>query len=92
MYVNNTLQDGNDELRRSPGTPVYTAPECCLGEDVCALICFFAVVDKNPSFRFELLSINLTIQSCTTSTVMLNRSHEHAYFDADVDKYAYDPV
>lgn len=25
------IQDGNDELRRSPGTPVYTAPECCLG-------------------------------------------------------------
>ena len=34
MYVNYVLQDGNDELRRSPGTPVYTAPECCLGEDV----------------------------------------------------------
>ncbi|MCI14493.1 serine/threonine-protein kinase GRIK1-like, partial [Trifolium medium] len=25
------LQTGNDELRRSPGTPVFTAPECCLG-------------------------------------------------------------
>lgn len=25
------LQDDNDELRRSPGTPVFTAPECCLG-------------------------------------------------------------
>lgn len=25
------LQDENDELRRSPGTPVFTAPECCLG-------------------------------------------------------------
>uniref|UniRef100_A0A6N2L5F6 Protein kinase domain-containing protein n=1 Tax=Salix viminalis TaxID=40686 RepID=A0A6N2L5F6_SALVM len=24
-------QDDNDELRRSPGTPVFTAPECCLG-------------------------------------------------------------
>ncbi|KAL9252445.1 Serine/threonine-protein kinase GRIK2-like protein [Drosera capensis] len=24
-------QDKNDELRRSPGTPVITAPECCLG-------------------------------------------------------------
>ncbi|XP_028552844.1 serine/threonine-protein kinase GRIK2 isoform X2 [Dendrobium catenatum] len=23
--------DDNDELRRSPGTPVFTAPECCLG-------------------------------------------------------------
>ncbi|KAE8731600.1 Pyridoxine biosynthesis 2 [Hibiscus syriacus] len=23
--------DENDELRRSPGTPVFTAPECCLG-------------------------------------------------------------
>ncbi|KAK1396697.1 hypothetical protein POM88_006560 [Heracleum sosnowskyi] len=27
--VDNT--DDNDELRRSPGTPVFTAPECCLG-------------------------------------------------------------
>ncbi|CAI0397764.1 unnamed protein product [Linum tenue] len=25
------LLDDNDELRRSPGTPVFTAPECCLG-------------------------------------------------------------
>lgn len=25
------LQDDNDVLRRSPGTPVFTAPECCLG-------------------------------------------------------------
>ncbi|RVW38771.1 Serine/threonine-protein kinase GRIK1 [Vitis vinifera] len=25
------MQDDNDELRRSPGTPVFTAPECCLG-------------------------------------------------------------
>uniref|UniRef100_A0A2N9HWM0 non-specific serine/threonine protein kinase n=1 Tax=Fagus sylvatica TaxID=28930 RepID=A0A2N9HWM0_FAGSY len=24
-------QDDNDVLRRSPGTPVFTAPECCLG-------------------------------------------------------------
>ncbi|KAJ8535529.1 hypothetical protein K7X08_023249 [Anisodus acutangulus] len=23
--------DDNDELRQSPGTPVFTAPECCLG-------------------------------------------------------------
>lgn len=27
------FQDDNDELRRSPGTPVFTAPECCLGQD-----------------------------------------------------------
>lgn len=26
------LQDDNDVLWRSPGTPVFTAPECCLGE------------------------------------------------------------
>jgi len=25
------LQDNKDELRRSPGTPVFTAPECILG-------------------------------------------------------------
>ncbi|KAG0601858.1 hypothetical protein M758_11G143500 [Ceratodon purpureus] len=29
--VSRKFEDGNDELRRSPGTPVYTAPECCLG-------------------------------------------------------------
>lgn len=28
-------QDDNDELRRSPGTPVFTAPECCQGERNC---------------------------------------------------------
>ena len=31
QYFRFILQDGNDELRRSPGTPVFTAPECCLG-------------------------------------------------------------
>ncbi|KAF5809494.1 putative non-specific serine/threonine protein kinase [Helianthus annuus] len=25
------IPDENDELHRSPGTPVFTAPECCLG-------------------------------------------------------------
>lgn len=25
------MQDDNDEIKRSPGTPVFTAPECCLG-------------------------------------------------------------
>jgi [calcium/calmodulin-dependent protein kinase] kinase len=25
------FEGGNDELQRSPGTPVYTAPECCSG-------------------------------------------------------------
>ncbi|XP_057454744.1 serine/threonine-protein kinase GRIK1-like [Lotus japonicus] len=29
--VSQAFEDGNDELRRSPGTPVFTAPECCLG-------------------------------------------------------------
>ncbi|CAK9201065.1 unnamed protein product [Sphagnum troendelagicum] len=29
--VSRACEGGNDELRRSPGTPVYTAPECCLG-------------------------------------------------------------
>ena len=25
------MKDDDDQLRRSPGTPVFTAPECCLG-------------------------------------------------------------
>ncbi|XP_077227860.1 serine/threonine-protein kinase GRIK2-like isoform X2 [Tasmannia lanceolata] len=29
--VSQVFEDSNDELRRSPGTPVFTAPECCLG-------------------------------------------------------------
>ncbi|KAH9288471.1 hypothetical protein KI387_032588 [Taxus chinensis] len=29
--VSRSFEDNNDELRRSPGTPVFTAPECCLG-------------------------------------------------------------
>ncbi|KAG5566743.1 hypothetical protein RHGRI_002325 [Rhododendron griersonianum] len=29
--VSQLFEDDNDELRRSPGTPVFTAPECCLG-------------------------------------------------------------
>jgi [calcium/calmodulin-dependent protein kinase] kinase len=29
--VSQAFETGNDELRRSPGTPVFTAPECCLG-------------------------------------------------------------
>lgn len=29
--VSRSFEDDNDELRRSPGTPVFTAPECCLG-------------------------------------------------------------
>ncbi|GKV28831.1 hypothetical protein SLEP1_g37826 [Rubroshorea leprosula] len=29
--VSQVVEDGDDELRRSPGTPVFTAPECCLG-------------------------------------------------------------
>ncbi|XP_076894134.1 serine/threonine-protein kinase GRIK1-like isoform X1 [Bidens hawaiensis] len=29
--VSQVFEDGNDMLRRSPGTPVFTAPECCQG-------------------------------------------------------------
>uniref|UniRef100_A0A6N2LNN1 non-specific serine/threonine protein kinase n=1 Tax=Salix viminalis TaxID=40686 RepID=A0A6N2LNN1_SALVM len=29
--ISQVVKDDNDELRRSPGTPVFTAPECCLG-------------------------------------------------------------
>ncbi|KAK4255068.1 hypothetical protein QN277_008118 [Acacia crassicarpa] len=29
--VSQAFEDDNDVLRRSPGTPVFTAPECCLG-------------------------------------------------------------
>ncbi|XP_057954960.1 serine/threonine-protein kinase GRIK1 [Malania oleifera] len=29
--VSQAFEDENDVLRRSPGTPVFTAPECCLG-------------------------------------------------------------
>ncbi|KAK9168871.1 hypothetical protein Syun_001011 [Stephania yunnanensis] len=29
--VSQIFVDDNDELQRSPGTPVFTAPECCLG-------------------------------------------------------------
>lgn len=29
--VSRMFEDSNDELRRSPGTPIFTAPECCLG-------------------------------------------------------------
>ncbi|XP_030546084.1 serine/threonine-protein kinase GRIK1 isoform X1 [Rhodamnia argentea] len=29
--VSQVFEDDNDQLRRSPGTPVFTAPECCLG-------------------------------------------------------------
>ncbi|KAF2283352.1 hypothetical protein GH714_002490 [Hevea brasiliensis] len=29
--VSQVFEGDNDELRRSPGTPVFTAPECCLG-------------------------------------------------------------
>ncbi|KAG0614010.1 hypothetical protein M758_6G144400 [Ceratodon purpureus] len=44
--VSRMFEGENDELRRSPGTPVYTAPECCSGSyyrgrpaDVWALGC-----------------------------------------------------
>jgi [calcium/calmodulin-dependent protein kinase] kinase len=29
--VSQVFKDDDDQLRRSPGTPVFTAPECCLG-------------------------------------------------------------
>ncbi|CAN1837541.1 Serine/threonine-protein kinase GRIK2 [Linum perenne] len=32
--VSQVFEDENDELRRSPGTPVFTAPECCLGQSI----------------------------------------------------------
>ncbi|KAL3698304.1 hypothetical protein R1sor_012380 [Riccia sorocarpa] len=55
--VSRTFEGENDELRRSPGTPVYTAPECCLGvtyrgraADVWALGCtlYCMVFGKYP--------------------------------------------
>ncbi|XP_071719872.1 serine/threonine-protein kinase GRIK2-like isoform X2 [Rutidosis leptorrhynchoides] len=30
--VSQICENENDKLRRSPGTPVFTAPECCLGK------------------------------------------------------------
>jgi [calcium/calmodulin-dependent protein kinase] kinase len=30
--VSQVFKDDDDQLRRSPGTPVFTAPECCLGQ------------------------------------------------------------
>lgn len=29
--ISHTFQDNNDMIQRSPGTPVFTAPECCTG-------------------------------------------------------------
>lgn len=29
--VSHAFEDENDELQRTPGTPAFTAPECCLG-------------------------------------------------------------
>jgi len=59
--VSRKFQDGNDELRRSPGTPVYTAPECCLGltyhgkaADVWALGCtLYCMVLGSYPFKGE---------------------------------------
>ncbi|KAG8484868.1 hypothetical protein CXB51_021226 [Gossypium anomalum] len=31
--VSQVFENDDDELRRSPGTPVFTAPECCLAQD-----------------------------------------------------------
>ncbi|XP_078437726.1 serine/threonine-protein kinase GRIK1-like [Wolffia australiana] len=33
--VSQVFEDDDDELRRSPGTPVFTAPECCQGLTYC---------------------------------------------------------
>ncbi|PHT35166.1 hypothetical protein CQW23_26966 [Capsicum baccatum] len=30
--VSQAFEDDDDKLRRSPGTPVFTAPECCVGD------------------------------------------------------------
>ena len=55
------LQDDDDQLRRSPGTPVFTAPECCLGH-LPSLIIFklgpnslVCIENKQISFCFWIL-------------------------------------
>lgn len=49
--LSHTFEGNDDRRRRCPGTPVYTAPECCLGElyhgrlaDVWALGCTLFVL------------------------------------------------
>eukprot|EP00271_Cylindrocystis_brebissonii_P007747 TRINITY_DN21415_c0_g1_i2.p1 TRINITY_DN21415_c0_g1~~TRINITY_DN21415_c0_g1_i2.p1 ORF type:complete len:461 (+),score=78.02 TRINITY_DN21415_c0_g1_i2:193-1575(+) len=55
--VSHMLEDDSDELRRSPGTPVYTAPECCSGvayhgktADIWALGCtlYVCILSRYP--------------------------------------------
>ncbi|KAI4368785.1 hypothetical protein MLD38_017299 [Melastoma candidum] len=61
--VSQVFEDDNDELRRSPGTPVFTAPECCLGPtyhgkaaDTWAVgVTLFCMVSGNYPFLGETL-------------------------------------
>lgn len=45
------MQDDNDELRRSPGTPVFTAPECCLGWGSLLLENLFSIIKIMQDIR-----------------------------------------
>ncbi|KAK9058588.1 hypothetical protein SSX86_023430 [Deinandra increscens subsp. villosa] len=47
--VSQVFEDENDMLRRSPGTPVFTAPECCLGKIVHNVV--FLPEDMNPLLK-----------------------------------------
>ncbi|KAG7013898.1 Serine/threonine-protein kinase GRIK2, partial [Cucurbita argyrosperma subsp. argyrosperma] len=57
--VSQVFEDKNDELRRSPGTPVFTAPECCLGLTIIFVLMLSKIVnnplllpdDMNPQLR-----------------------------------------
>ncbi|CAK9213805.1 unnamed protein product [Sphagnum troendelagicum] len=57
------FEDGDDEVQRSPGTPIFTAPECCIGvtyhgkaADIWALGCtlYCMVLGRYP-FKGETL-------------------------------------
>jgi serine/threonine protein kinase len=57
------FEDGDDEVQRSPGTPIFTAPECCVGvtyhgkaADIWALGCtlYCMVLGRYP-FKGETL-------------------------------------
>lgn len=49
------LQDDKDELRRSPGTPVFTAPECILGG------CFLFKLVRYYCFEVQVLTAVLCL-------------------------------